>query len=36
MPYIISEPGTEELIEQRVQAYLHVPQETLLNFFATP
>jgi pimeloyl-ACP methyl ester carboxylesterase len=36
MPNIISEPGTEELIEQRVQAYLHVPQETLLNFFTTP
>jgi pimeloyl-ACP methyl ester carboxylesterase len=36
MPRIISEPGTEELIEQRVQAYLHVPQETLLNFFTTP
>ena len=36
LPYIISEPGTEELIEQRVQAYLHVPQETLLNFFTTP
>lgn len=36
MPYIISEPGTEELIEQRVQAYLRVPQETLLNFFASP
>jgi class 3 adenylate cyclase/pimeloyl-ACP methyl ester carboxylesterase len=36
IPYIISEPGTEELIEQRVQAYLHVPQETLLNFFTSP
>jgi pimeloyl-ACP methyl ester carboxylesterase len=36
LPYIIFEPGTEELIEQRVQAYLHVPQETLLNFFTTP
>jgi pimeloyl-ACP methyl ester carboxylesterase len=35
MPRIISEPGTEELIEQRVQAYVRVPQETLLNFFTS-
>jgi pimeloyl-ACP methyl ester carboxylesterase len=32
-PYILSEPGTEELIEQRVQAYKGLPEETLSNFF---
>jgi class 3 adenylate cyclase/pimeloyl-ACP methyl ester carboxylesterase len=32
-PYILSEPGTEELIEQRVQAYKGLPKETLSNFF---
>jgi pimeloyl-ACP methyl ester carboxylesterase len=33
IPYIVSEPGTEELIEQRVQAYINLPRETLVNFF---
>jgi pimeloyl-ACP methyl ester carboxylesterase len=36
IPYIVSEPGTEELIEQRVQAYVNMPRETLVNFFTTP
>jgi pimeloyl-ACP methyl ester carboxylesterase len=30
---IISEPGTEDLVEQRVQAYLRLPKETVLSFY---
>jgi class 3 adenylate cyclase/pimeloyl-ACP methyl ester carboxylesterase len=30
---IISEPGTEDLVEQRVQAYLRLPTETVLSFY---
>jgi class 3 adenylate cyclase/pimeloyl-ACP methyl ester carboxylesterase len=33
VPYIVSEPEAEELVEQRIQAYLHLPEETLVNFF---
>ena len=33
MPHILSEPGTEELIEQRIQACLRLPEDTLLSFF---
>jgi pimeloyl-ACP methyl ester carboxylesterase len=35
-PTLISEPGTEELIEQRVQGYLRLPKETALSFFVDP
>ena len=36
VPNIISEPGTEELIEQRIRAYINLPKETILNFFSVP
>jgi pimeloyl-ACP methyl ester carboxylesterase len=36
VPCIVSEPGTEELLEQRIQAYLNLPQETVVNFFTIP
>jgi pimeloyl-ACP methyl ester carboxylesterase len=30
---VISEPGTEDLVEQRVQSYLRLPKETVLSFY---
>jgi hypothetical protein len=35
-PTIISEPGTEDLVEQRVAIYLHLPEDTVLSFFVDP
>jgi class 3 adenylate cyclase/pimeloyl-ACP methyl ester carboxylesterase len=32
-PTIISEPGTEEVVQQRVGLYLTLPKETILSFF---
>jgi class 3 adenylate cyclase/pimeloyl-ACP methyl ester carboxylesterase len=33
VPYIVSEPQAEELVEQRIQAYMRLPEETVVNFF---
>ena len=35
-PTIISEPGTEEVVEQRIRTYLTLPKETILSFFLDP
>jgi class 3 adenylate cyclase/pimeloyl-ACP methyl ester carboxylesterase len=35
-PTIISEPGTEEVVEQRIRIYLTLPKETILSFFLDP
>jgi pimeloyl-ACP methyl ester carboxylesterase len=35
-PTIISEPGTEEVVEQRIGIYLTLPKETILSFFLDP
>jgi class 3 adenylate cyclase/pimeloyl-ACP methyl ester carboxylesterase len=35
-PTILSEPGTEDLVEQRIGIYLHLPRDTVLSFFVDP
>jgi pimeloyl-ACP methyl ester carboxylesterase len=35
-PTIISEPGTDEVVEQRIRTYLTLPNETILSFFLDP
>ena len=36
VPTVISEPGTEEVVEQRIRLYRTLPKDTILSFFADP